>query len=814
MPRDFKSGHSWFKQLFESSPDPTWIIEGNRFVECNEAAIKTLGYTNREELLNVHPSKLSPPSQPDGEDSFTKAERMMAIAKDKGLHRFEWVHTRVDGSNFIAEVTLSSLTFDDRSLIYCVWRDITERKRTEELLQKSEATIKGVLEGAADAIFIADHQGRYQYVNRVAVQLLGYTRDELLRMGILDLTPAEDHAKILHDFQSLLEQGSLLGEIRLKCKNGRIIPTELNAAVLADGSAFGSCRDITERKQMEAPRNEALDRLQKIAGQLPGVVFQFCMRPDGSSCLPYASESFHKIFRVDPDELRVDASPIFAPVHPDDLPGLKASMETSARDLTHWQHEYRLKFKDEPDIWLLGSAIPQREADGSVLWHGFVTDITERKMVENRIAHMAHHDTLTGLLNRFSLMGRLEQALATARRDQRPLAVMFLDMDRFKTTNDTLGHATGDKLLVEVARRLGEIVRNSDIVARLGGDEFVVVLTEVENAPSAARVADKILKSLGQSYFIGKHEIHSTPSIGLSYFPADGDDSETLMRNADLAMYHAKSQGRNNIQFFTREMNLLTMKRLRLEHDMRVALTLGQFELNYQPQLDGRTGQFVGVEALLRWCNPQDGMVLPLEFIQVAEETGLILPLGEWILDEACRQLREWRNQGVSDIRMAVNLSALQLRSPTLLAFVSHTLEKHDLTGDDLELEITESAVMDDPQACIRKLNELRKMGVRLSIDDFGTGYSSLSHLKLMPIHTLKIDQSFVRDIETDANDVAICTATIAMAHSLGLSVIAEGVETEAQRDFLLAHHCDFLQGFLFSKPLQSEALLNFFNSR
>jgi len=377
-----------------------------------------------------------------------------------------------------------------------------------------------------------------------------------------------------------------------------------------------------------------------------------------------------------------------------------------------------------------------------------------------------------------------------------------------------LGHAVGDDLLKEVSNRLRDSVRGSDIVARLGGDEFVVVLTEVEDATAAARLADKILHTLAQNYRIGKNELHSTASIGLAFYPDDGEDVETLMKNADTAMYHAKSEGRNNVQFFTTEMNQAAMKRLMLEHDLRVAVEAKQFELHYQPQLNSRDGRAVGVEALVRWRHPQNGLIFPAEFIPMAEETGLILQLGEWVLDEACRQLRAWRDHGVKDVTIAVNLSAHQLHSPVLLEQVAQALEKNGLTGSDLELEVTESVAMHDPAASISKLKALRDLGVRLSIDDFGTGYSSLSYLKLLPIHTLKLDQSFVRDIETDSNDVAICTATIALAHNLGLAVIAEGVETEAQRLLLTSHHCDFMQGYLFSRPLPAEAALAFIKER
>ncbi|SMB25821.1 Diguanylate cyclase/phosphodiesterase with PAS/PAC sensor(S) (fragment) [Sterolibacterium denitrificans] len=670
------SDGNWFKQLFEASPDPTWIIEGNRFVECNAAAVRFLGYPSRDDLLNSHPSRLSPPQQPDGEDSFAKAERMMALAMENGLHRFEWMHRKMDGSDFLAEVTLSSIHHQGRTIIYCVWRDITERKLTEVLLQKSESRLKGILEGAADAILITNRQGCYQYANQQALRLLGYSPQELVGRSILDITLESEHSAIQLGFQELLESGELRQELHLITVDGQAIPVELNACLLADGSCFGSCRDIRERKAAEA-----------------------------------------------------------------------------------------------------------------------------------NINYMAHHDTLTGLLNRRSLTERLEQALATAKRESHPLAVLLLDLDRFKATNDTLGHAAGDALLIDVADRLKASLRNSDILARLGGDEFVIVLAEIDDAPNTARMAEKMLTTLGQPYLIDGHQVHITPSIGIAFFPIDGEDSGTLMRHADSAMYHAKSQGRNNVQFFSPELDLFAMRRMRMEHDLREALASRSFELHYQPQVDARSRTIVGVEALVRWRNSARETIMPGEFIEIAEQSGLILPLGECVIDEACRQLRIWRDQGYTALRMAVNLSALQLRSANLLDFVAATLLKHEIGGEHLELEITESMVMDNPGACIAKLRALRDMGIHLAIDDFGTGYSSLSNLRLMPIHSLKIDRSFVRNIESDSDDLVICTATIALAHNLGLKVVAEGVETSAQRDLLAGHGCDVLQGYLFSKPVDAAAM-------
>ncbi len=467
--------------------------------------------------------------------------------------------------------------------------------------------------------------------------------------------------------------------------------------------------------------------------------------------------------------------------------------------------------------WMSISVV--RDRAGSVTHHiGSFIDITDRKAVDANISRLAHFDPLTGLHNRVSVRQCLASAIVSAQGAKRLVAVALIDMDHFRSINDSLGHAAGDELLVEVAQRLRVGVRECDTVARLGGDEFVVVLPEVDDIATVARLADRLLLALGQAYFIRGQVLHSTPSIGLSIYPDDGDDVESLLKDADAAMYHAKSHGRNNIQFFTPAMNQEATERLCMDHELRMALQLGQFELHYQPQLvrcvsdhaeeAGSGFCVVGLEALVRWRHPQHGLVPPVEFIPLAEETGLILPLGEWVLNEACRQLRAWRDEGVAGIAMAVNLSAHQLRDPALLGMVTQALERHGLRGQDLELEITESVMMDDPEASIDKLKALRAMGVNLAIDDFGTGYSSLSYLKRLPIHTLKLDRCFVSDIETDANDVAICTATIALAHSLNLKVVAEGVETVVQRDFLTRLHCDILQGYHFSMPLPAPEAL------
>ncbi|SEP88060.1 diguanylate cyclase (GGDEF) domain-containing protein [Ectothiorhodospira magna] len=422
-----------------------------------------------------------------------------------------------------------------------------------------------------------------------------------------------------------------------------------------------------------------------------------------------------------------------------------------------------------------------------------------------RLHHLAHHDTLTNLPNRYSLTDRLAQALSLSQREGPGLAVLFIDMDHFKNINDTLGHQVGDQLLIQVAERLRDCVRDSDVVARLGGDEFMVILTQINTPDQAGMVAHKIQGRLSKPFRIMDLVLHSSPSIGISLSPHDGTSVEALMKHADTAMYQAKSEGRNTFRFFCAEMNTAAQARMEIENDLRQALEQQQFHLVYQPQMDRQQGCFVSAEALLRWEHPQKGLIPPDRFIPVAEETGLILPLGEWVLAEACRQMRLWQQQGQRIERVAVNLSARQLVSDTLIGHVSRLLEYHHLTPDRLELEITESTAMREPTSSLRQLQSLRDLGIRLSIDDFGTGHSSLSYLKHLPVQALKLDKSFVRDIPDNRNSRAICAATITLAHTMGIQVVAEGVETTAQADFLGSLQCDLLQGYLYGRPLPAD---------
>jgi len=450
--------------------------------------------------------------------------------------------------------------------------------------------------------------------------------------------------------------------------------------------------------------------------------------------------------------------------------------------------------------------VPHRVAHGRVVGHfGIVTDITARKENERLLKYLATHDQLTGLPNRNLLVEHLGLALARAARSARRVAVMFIDLDRFKTVNDTLGHDAGDRLLESLAARFREHLRKSDILGRLGGDEFVVLLDDVEDIQDAATSAQKLIALAAEPFRLGGHDFYVTASIGIAVSPGDGTDAGMLLKNADIAMYRAKSQGKNTFQFFSAEATASTFEQLMLESALRKALERDEFVLHYQPIVNLATGRTEAVETLVRWRHPDLGVVSPARFIPMAEETGLIVPIGAWVLREACRQFAAL--QSAEGLRVAVNLSPRQLRSHDVVVTVREALAASGLPAERLRLEVTESSMMEDPEAAVRTLEALRALGVTIAVDDFGTGYSSLSFLRRFPIDGLKVDQSFVRDVVDDENDAAIARAVIAMGRSLRLDIVAEGVETQAQLDFLRAEGCDKAQGFLFSRPLEFDAL-------
>nr|WP_315483896.1 EAL domain-containing protein [uncultured Undibacterium sp.] len=469
-----------------------------------------------------------------------------------------------------------------------------------------------------------------------------------------------------------------------------------------------------------------------------------------------------------------------------------------------WKGELVNRYKDGREYIELAHISPVRDANG-VITHflSLQEDITEKKRTEERIQYLAHYDVLTGLPNRVLLEERSQFSINSAKRKGTNLALIFFDLDHFKNINDSLGHSTGDALLIELSRRLRDVLREDDVISRLGGDEFILLLSGVDEV-GAEKVAEKLLHTVNQSYVIGQYDLNVSASIGIAVYPEDGEDLETLLRNADTAMYRAKQDGRNNFRFFTQEMQARSGRHLELVNALRYALERDQLQVVYQPQIELQSGRVLGVEALLRWHHPEMGSVSPAEFIPVAEETGLILAIGEWVLRTAVSQIQSWHERGWNTLSVAVNLSAIQFRHTDLPGTVSQILRESQLAASFLELELTEGVAMIDPPGAIAIMNDLHQRGVRMAIDDFGTGYSSLSYLKKFKVSKLKIDQTFVRDIGSDPEDKAIISAVISMARSLGMRTIAEGVETEEQTAFLRAHQCDEVQGYYFARPLSA----------
>ncbi len=545
-----------------------------------------------------------------------------------------------------------------------------------------------------------------------------------------------------------------------------------------------------ERAEAIAELTESNKRIVNILESISDAFFAL----DEKGCTTYINQQAERILQANRDALLgnnlVENLPSIASWFKEAME--KALIEKAS---VSCEGEYELL-----SIWLEVQIYPGN--DGISV---YFRDITKRKKSEEYLSHLANYDALTDLPNRVLLMDRLTQALTRAPWHKRSVAVLFCDLDRFKIINDTLGHNVGDHLLKTIASRFQESIRAGDTVSRLGGDEFVILLTDLAKPEDVGKITQKIIDRISDPLMLEGHEVFVTASIGISIFPDDGGDPNVLLKQADVAMYCAKDKGKNNYQMYSPELEAQTADRLTLESALRRSFERDELRVHYQPQIDIQTNIIIGVEALVRWEHPERGMISPADFLPIAEETGLIATIDEWVLKTACEQNVQWRKLGLPPIRVAVNLSDQIFHKNNLVKLVRKILTETNLAADGLELELTEAVVMSDVEHSLKILNQLREMGIQLAIDDFGTGYSSLGYLKHYPIHTVKIDRSFVNDITTDSNDAAIVEAIIAMSHKLKLNVLAEGVETDEQQNYLIKSECDFMQGFLFSRPLAAD---------
>ncbi len=566
-------------------------------------------------------------------------------------------------------------------------------------------------------------------------------------------------------------------------------------------------RYYQENERSKRTLHDKDERFRSLVSNIPGAVYRYSLSAPKEWKVDYISEVIKDICGLPSAEfIENSIATYFEKILPQDLPLLQDAFEKAVREGAMFSVDYRVRHVNGDLRWVHDHGRAVRDGDSQVVHvDGVISDITERTKERERFNQLVYFDALTNLPNRDLFIDRLDQAIQQARRKKETGAVLALDLDHFKRINDTLGHPIGDQLIKAVSARLLKLLFDSDTVTRIGGGAFIILLPRVAKTEDAENVANKLLTAFKMSFLINEHELFTSCSIGIAIFPNDGETSDILIKNADAAMHISKERGKDRLQLFSSSIANNSFERLVLENSLRRALERNEFQLYYQPQLDIRTGKTIGAEALIRWRHPDLGFIPPMEFIPIAEETGLIHPIGEWVLKTACEQKKLWDQKGFNSFRIAINLSARQFHYANLVDMVGDTIRKSGIDARGLDLELTESTIMDRLEETTQTLRRLKNMGVHISIDDFGTGYSSLMYLKTFPIDTIKIDKSFVNDVTTDLDDQAITQAIISMAHSLKMDVVAEGVETQEQFEILRSQGCDILQGYLFSKPVPSE---------
>ena len=801
--RALHASNRFLSAIIENSPVATYATDLEGMITLwNPAAQRTFGFT-REQALGRRAPFVPPEKR---EEARRLRERVIGgeVLTDLHLER-----RRADGTPITINGSAAPLRDDDNRivglLVMCF--DITEAKRTEAAYKEQLHFTRALIDAIPNPVYFKDVEGRYRVYNRAWHELWGDGRDWVGKTvhDMFDEPIARLHDE--RDRPLFSSPSSVQYEAMMPTNAGRQREMLYNKVSFVDqagriAGVIGTITDVTGYKETERALEASEARFRVLTES--GLDLISVLAEDGT--ILYQSLALRHLLGYDPAD--TIGRNVFELVHRDDVDAARAAFRRIVETHNFREPlEFRIRHRDGQwrTFESLGTNCVENPHIRGVVFNS--RDVTDRKAIQQRIQHLAYHDNLTGLPNRGLLQDRLAHSIARAERSGRKVAVLFIDLDNFKNINDTLGHDVGDELLRQVSRRLSECVRAGDTIARQGGDEFIVLLDNLDDGRGASVVAQKILNSLRAAFALGGTEQHVSGSVGIAVYPEDGRDAQTLMKNADTAMFHGKGVGKNTYQYFTAQMNIAVKRRMTLESALRRAVLQKDFVLHYQPQVNLETGEIVGVESLVRWKTEDSGTVMPGDFIPLAEETGLISEIGEWVLREACRQNREWQDRGLAPRRMAVNLSARQFADKAFLDTVIRVLEDTRLDPKWLELEITESQVMRQTEGMILLLGRLSEMGVHLAIDDFGTGYSSLSYLKRLPIQKLKIDQSFIRDVTVDPNDAAIVVAIINMARSLELETIAEGVETAGQLALLRAKGCRTGQGFYFSAPVSADAV-------
>ncbi len=813
-----QAAEDWAKKLslaVEQNPASIIITDIDGKIEfANDTFLATTGYA-LDEVLGKTPLLVQSDDTP--REAYAELWREISAGR---IWRGDLQNRRKDGGQYWERVLVAPIKAPDGSIASYIWinEDITELRALFDQLRDSDSRFRGVLATMVEGVAVLSPKGHFIYSNPAAENAFGCPDG-----GLIGRRPEELPVERLRADGSLCPPGEfpLLVTLReqrelrditqgIRARDGSVRWLRVNTCVLrssGEGSHHGvvlTFTDVTERQHAEEQLRLAFEVINHTS---EGVM---------------VSDAQHRILSINPAlermiglrNAQIIGRPSGAFVRALDDASF-AAVNDALVSGRPWQGEVRLKKKTGRSLHSWAAIAVVRDNENRIKHHISVfSDMTERKEAQERIEFLAHHDPLTGLPNRLLLRDRVAQALAQALRMQNRVALMFLDLDRFKTINDSLGHPVGDALLKEVVERLRTCVRDTDTICRQGGDEFIILLNDVRDSEAVSRIAEKIHLRMTEPVLVGKHQLSTSFSIGIALGPDDASDFDTLLQKADTAMYHAKEAGRNSHRFFTEQMNRQVVEHLTLENKLRRALDNREFVLYYQPQIDLAEGRIVGVEALIRWNSPEDGLVSPGRFIPVAEASGLIAPIGAWVLREACRQARAWQDAGLPPFVVAVNLSAMQFKRPDLINTVINALVLADLDSQWLELELTESILIQDAESTVDSVRRLKALGVKLSVDDFGTGYSSLAYLKRFAVDKLKIDQSFVRDLGHDPEDSAIVRAIVQMAHSMKLTTIAEGVETQELADLLRLFHCDEAQGFWLAKPLPADELEAFVRAR
>ena len=773
-------------------------------VWVNRAFTMMTGY-DKEEVLGKSTRMLK-----SGEQSESYYADLWSTISSGKVWQGEIVNRRKDGTTYTEEMTITPVMRDAGNpasrYFVAIKQDVTKRKRSEEMLQNSESKYRVLFENSADANWLMDETG-FLDCNSAALEMFGYSAEAPM-LHPADISPPTqpDGTSSRTAADRRIAAAFLYGKERFEWmhqrKNASVFPAEvcLTALTLSGRpTLLATVRDITERKRVE----EALLFKTALLEAQAETTIDGILAVDESDHIVLANRQFGLHFGITDEMLSIGDDHIVRQHVADRVEDPEAFVDRVKYLNDHRDEKSRdeIKFKNGKvfDRYSAPLVDSKRRYRGRI-W--YFRDITARKVAEERIQYLAYYDALTGLPNRALLQDRLTKALAGARRQKDKIALLFLDLDGFKNINDSLGHPIGDLLLQEIAERLKTWGREQDTVARLGGDEFLILLTDIKDAPDAAVAAERLMDTMTTEFIVQGHSFKVSCSIGISIFPEHGGNGETLISRADAAMYSAKESGRNSFRFFTEDMNAQAIERLTLENGLRLALDKKELFLVYQPQMDVASGRITGLEALLRWQHPELGLVPPDKFIRIAENSGLIVPIGEWVLRTACAQAQKWQAEGLPALTIAVNVSAIQFRQEGFCGLIRRVLDETGLAPQYLELELTESLLLANADLMLSVIQELKAMGLTLAIDDFGTGYSSFAYLRQFRVSKLKIDRLFIRDVALDPDDAAITAAIISMAKSLRLKVIAEGVENEAQMSFLHAHNCDEIQGYYFSKPL------------